>query len=295
MCDHNNFSIILSLICVIHSFQLTSSSSKPYDKTIHHWDDVVNDKEARSTLKSLQEYQNASTLLLSSSILHFIELTHNFSNEKNSNKCVKTSLSALNYTVKVSSYKSFMLQAEVALKTANLLTNLLTINASRGESLQIPRLHENFYWSLVRVNVQSDPLIFASGIAFKPGAFAKTDHDINWPFAPFAFRDFAQNIQLIDLAHQNTTDANQPTRSNSQNNFNNNTVIGEWFWDHATSNYSALLSHWHKVTDNKLMGIDDGVWTSPYLDCGTANTWLITYTVPFYGSSLSNKMKTEFK
>lgn len=28
---------------------------------------------------------------------------------------------------------------------------------------------------------------------------------------------------------------------------------------------------------------EDGVWSKPYYDCGGADIWMITYTVPFFG------------
>jgi len=28
---------------------------------------------------------------------------------------------------------------------------------------------------------------------------------------------------------------------------------------------------------------EDGKWSKPYFDCGGANIWMITYTVPFFG------------
>lgn len=28
---------------------------------------------------------------------------------------------------------------------------------------------------------------------------------------------------------------------------------------------------------------EDGRWSKPYYDCGGANIWMLTYTVPFFG------------
>jgi G protein-coupled receptor 158 len=32
-----------------------------------------------------------------------------------------------------------------------------------------------------------------------------------------------------------------------------------------------------------MVGYEDGFWSKPYYDCGGANIWMITYTVPFFG------------
>lgn len=292
----NRLFVTLKVICVSYLINETLSSS-PYDR-IFEWE-VIPDIETRTTLNVLQKYHNASA------ILHFIELTHNFSNNNNNKGCLRESLSTLNFTVKVSSYKSFSLQAETALKTSNLLTNLFTIH--RNESLPTPVLHKEFFWSLVRANVQSDPLIFGSGIAFSANAFLNSNNNKNnnnnnnvWRFAPYAFRDLTNNstinsIRFNDLANTSPPEKSYDKTLMKSSQSDNYSLSGDWFWAFATTNYSELLSQWHKKEANFLISIDEGVWTSPYFDCGATNTWLITYIVPFFGSSLNDKHKMEFK
>ena len=31
-----------------------------------------------------------------------------------------------------------------------------------------------------------------------------------------------------------------------------------------------------------LVNYDDGLWSTPYFDCGGGNIWMMTYTVPFF-------------
>jgi hypothetical protein len=290
----NHLFVTLKVICVSYLINETLSLSS-YDR-IFEWE-VIPDTETRTTLNVLQKYHNASA------ILHFIELTHNFSNNNNNKGCLRESLSSLNFSVKVSSYKSFSLQAETALKTSNLLTNLFTMH--RNESLQSPILNQEFFWSLVRANVQSDPFIFGSGIAFSANAFLnsnnKNDNNNNlWRFAPYAFRNSTNNstinsIIFYDLANTSPQEKIYDKTLMRSSHSDNYSLSGDWFWAFATTNYSALLSHWHKKEANFLISIDEGIWTSPYFDCGATNTWLITYIVPFFGSSLNDKHKMEFK
>lgn len=39
------------------------------------------------------------------------------------------------------------------------------------------------------------------------------------------------------------------------------------------------------------LNLDDGRWFSPYFDCGVSNTWLLTYSIPFF-ASLSGESKS---
>ena len=52
-------------------------------------------------------------------------------------------------------------------------------------------------------------------------------------------------------------------------------------YDSYTHNESA---HTARVASEILtVGYEDGTWSKPYYDCGGANIWMITYTVPFFG------------
>lgn len=276
MKNKNYLLLCLSLICLsTQTRRSLSSSASDSEKVWNH----IKDPNQKHILNVLHEYHNASA------ILHFIELTHNITNSKN---CIRQSLSSLNFSVKYSNYKKFSLQSETALKTSNLLTNLFTIN----ESLPPPVLHREFFNSLVRANLQSDPFIFGSGIAFNAKAFAGSGTN-DWHFAPFAFRNVTNNqIISIDLSSQ-WTGVSQGYNMQTDN----NSLSGDWFWAFATNNYKEILSLWHKnISHNFLQTSESGVWTSPYYDCGATNTWLITYVVPFFGSSYSdNKFYTELK
>jgi hypothetical protein len=47
--------------------------------------------------------------------------------------------------------------------------------------------------------------------------------------------------------------------------------------------------------DGDWVHLDDGFWTSPYLDCLSGNNWQLTYSVPFFAPSNPEGNKITFR
>ena len=213
------------------------------------------------TLKTLQRLHN------SSAILHFIELTHNFT-AKDLAKCHRVSLVSLNFSVNAQSYHQFDRQADIATRTSNLLTNLFSSDLYSNVSLQHLISNKSFYWSLLLANLQSDPKIFAAGISFS-NVFLK-GYSLNLKhFTPYIYRNASANdtVRTILSSHNYLAGENPSEVFHS-----------DWYWKFAFANYSSVAAQWLGSAANH----DYGVWSSPYLDCGITKTWLITYVVPFF-------------
>ncbi|XP_076372923.1 metabotropic glycine receptor-like [Tachypleus tridentatus] len=212
-----------------------------------------------------------------SAILDYIELTHNRSHTQH---CTRTSLrDHFRYDLSNRSFEPFERQAFAALKTANILTNLFSKDSQDNGTLY----NEEFYYSLVKVNVQSDPLIYASGIGFQRGFMVPRGKLSRLLFAPYAFRQHGY-VETKDLATAyNVTYDEQGSVGN------------EWFWQHALNNYTEFIQRKtntdHEVSFSSypsgdsdfMVSFSDGRWTSPYFECGGENTWLISFSVPFFG------------
>ena len=52
-------------------------------------------------------------------------------------------------------------------------------------------------------------------------------------------------------------------------------------YDSYTHNESAHTAR--EANEILMVEYEDGTWSKPYYDCGGANIWMITYTVPFFG------------
>ena len=286
MTIYNRLVIRLLLIFYINSSCQASSGSSLRLQT-SHWDDIP-DNNTRLTLRSLQNYENGVD-----AILHFIEWTHSIFNDSNT-KCVEKSLSSLQFPINPGAYKSFFRETEIALKTANLLTNLFT-NGVPYTELQSRNLHstslfhQDFFPSLVKANVQSDQLLFGSGIAFLHGRFNQSQS-----FSPFAYRNktFHSQIVLRDLVSDFISTQQQ---ANNNNDRNYHSLSGDWFWKDAITNYSIHFNNWLQRGGQFHITTDDGIWTSPYYDCQVTKMWLITYLVPFYGKISPNQNVVELK
>ncbi|XP_022250509.1 probable G-protein coupled receptor 158 isoform X1 [Limulus polyphemus] len=212
-----------------------------------------------------------------SAVLHYIELMRNRSASHN---CSTTSLKThFKYPLSNHSYKPFEKQARAALKTSNILNNLFIKASNETEVLY----NEAFYYSLVTVNVESDVVIIGSTIAFKKDAFISRNKSSLTFFAPYAFR---QNDHVATKDLSKSYKISYDTEGS---------VGNEWFWVHSEKNISQFLlqkygpefsQYYSGLLDgNKdlLVGIEDGQWTSPYFDCGGENTWIISFSAPFFG------------
>lgn len=307
----------------------------------------------------------------------------------NTGSCVQVKLDSLKGLLKSKSFHKYFKQTETARRTASLLTTLLS------ERLELPNdqnfmkahfssyndtssniaLHKAFFWSLLKVNLQSDPNLFANGIIFRPdvnefpiklsiqskknGDEEETENakEINnstiRPFCPYIFRskpnlftarsadDFSSSnssnestnknqtsqfsyvnlsglrsfeqriipnpstVRLSDA--QNVKDSLQERANNllqlrdslynkkqSDPYSNTYSYSSDWYLHHANK-YLNQPFNYHDLTKLHLTNTtDQGFWTVPYLDCSTTGTWLISFSVPFFGLAKSSN-QIEFK
>ncbi|XP_076303976.1 metabotropic glycine receptor-like [Tachypleus tridentatus] len=212
-----------------------------------------------------------------SAVLHYIELMRNRSESHN---CSTTSLKThFKYPLSNHSYTPFENQARAALKTSNILNNLFMKASNETEVLY----NEAFYYSLVTVNVESDDVILGSAIAFQKDTFVSRTKSSLTFFAPYAFR---QNDYVSTKDLSKSYNISYDTEES---------VGNKWFWVHAKKNFSQFLLHKYgsefsqyysdllEGTKDLLIGIEDGQWTSPYFDCRGENTWIISFSAPFFG------------
>lgn len=208
-------------------------------------------------------------------VLHYIELTHNRSD---SQYCTTASLSHFRYELSNETYDLFDSEVFTAVKTANLLTTLFLKTKDVTELLH----NEDFYYTIVKLNVQSEQQVFSSAIAFQRGRFRPE----NSLFCPFAYR-IGAIIETKDLAKTYNHSYDDP-----------NWIGSEWFRQQAMKNYTDILVS--KTSDylyddwkmDIIVGPEDGMWSAPYYDCGGGNTWVVTYSVPFF--SRTERSKIEF-
>ncbi|XP_022235414.1 uncharacterized protein LOC111083293 [Limulus polyphemus] len=217
-----------------------------------------------------------------SAVLNYIELTHNRSDSQH---CARTSLKAhFRYDLSNQSFDRFERQAAAAIKTANILTNLFLKDSGDKEMLY----NEEFCYSLVKVNVESDPFIYASGIGFQRGVFRPRGKIPPLLFAPYAFRQDGY-IETKDLATAYNVSYDEE-----------DSVGSEWFWQPFLRNFTDLIQRKSNTNlsvasvpllsggSDIIVGLSDGRWTSPYLECGGGNKWLISYSAPFFGRQENN-------
>ena len=290
-------------------------------KQNHGWDEI-SDSKLQTILKKLEKHQ------LSTALLHFIEVTQNGTGPP----CIRTSLEDLKYRVPQSAFQQLTQEATVAIRTANMLTKLFTHGYEVSTVIKKPFLKKNFFWSLGRINLELNPTIFSSGIAFKPEMtfplpIPRRDENgasflqSNGPessasgggggFAPFAYRmdstrddggwkrekNKKTSIVYRDLARIKLEKGNSYAPDDKFLYIDHN-----WFKEQSEKNYREVFrqKHLHFNSDSGgeeliRMGLEDGFWTSPYLDCNISNIWLLSFSVPFFGPALSADHTTEFK
>lgn len=178
-------------------------------------------------------------------------------------------------------FSSLRGNSSIAIYTANLLSNSLGFNRSH-----IPQsVYEDpeLYFSLVRTNVNTNPSLFGSCVAFDKYRFSGA-----LLFGPCAHLSLdSQDITYeLDMAAElDYTSDDKP--------------VTNWFTKFSSSNphktsKSDLLQRRYNATyyqekifiQHAFVTEDDGTWTEPYFDCNVTNEWIITYSVPFFDASL---------
>ena len=157
-------------------------------------------------------------------------------------------------------------EAAVAVRAANLLT-LLSRTGSHIHGKDDE--DEDLLYSIVIGNVDNNPTVFGSGIAFD--SFLFRDYEV---FLPYAFRKPEGLTEAKDVS---TT-------------FNYLITKAEWFYPtyltyknySLGSNYTFLRYPNGSDTSEARVALQDGYWTKPYFDCGGGEVWMVTFTVPFF-------------
>ncbi|XP_038070270.1 probable G-protein coupled receptor CG31760 [Patiria miniata] len=159
----------------------------------------------------------------------------------------------------------WLAEAAVAIRAANLLTSLSrTGDQIMGSGDQDEQLH----YTIVRANVDNNPNVFGSAIAFDYLLYR--DYEV---FSPYAYRA-SDGTEVKDL-------------SIGYNYLTNST---DWFYipflnfqnESFSPNYTFHRSLSGNATSMARLGLSDGYWTKPYFDCGGGNVWMVTFSMPFY-------------
>ncbi|KAI2804765.1 hypothetical protein BLOT_003753 [Blomia tropicalis] len=258
----------------IGSSSITSSSPYGNNNVLPNYEQIldwnVSYQEQSKTLNTLQKLHN------SSAILHFIELSHNFTAGDLTN-CKRISLSSLNFTIGTQAYEQFNQQADIAIRTSHFLTNLFSSNIHNNHSLQHLITNKDFYWSLLLANLQSNSLIHGAGISFSNNFLVNYLPNLKH-FSPYLFR----NVRANDTIKINLTTFKHLESSTE-------TFRSEWFWKLGVHDIASTIIQWNNVNVASLNQIR-GIWTSPYLDCGITKTWLTSYIVPFFKINTVNSI-----
>ncbi|XP_064622928.1 metabotropic glycine receptor-like [Lineus longissimus] len=166
--------------------------------------------------------------------------------------------------------------ARVAVKTANLLTKNLMEGNGRFQNIT----PEDYFFNLVRNNVDGESLIFGSAIAVEPFVFPA--YEIYSPYA-----------------HRNGSKVNSFDLSTGYNYLRNDT---EWYhtlrirpWNNLTeisiNTYRPRLNASEVgpviILQQPIAKLEHGHWTYPYYDCGGGNIWMVTYSSPILAANLS--------
>lgn len=261
---------------------------------------MFGDSSNRMVLETLQSHHVASA------VLHMIELARNLtitSNQEHAGWCTRASLDQLQYPIPWSVYSRFTKQATVAVRTANLLTSLLlspvtdrkvpgSSSSSKNDSVQ---LHQNFFWALAKVNVESDAVIAAAAVAFQQ----KLSFPLTLPFvpankntqktaqlfAPFVYRSTTGSVGYTDLGSSEGKTTYQELDWYKRHATNRTALVGAQRRANSGSSLDGQADALGQQPSRAWVSLDDGFWTSPYLDCTARGSWLLTFSVPFFGPS----------
>ncbi|XP_031630067.1 uncharacterized protein LOC116345119 [Contarinia nasturtii] len=168
----------------------------------------------------------------------------------------------------------FQIEAEVAVNRANMLTRIFKLS-SRPVQMSEHILHAS-----VLSMVEFDDDIYAAGHCFdwnqhlaKKGLFCPFAHRLPPPDQlAILVKDLASEYPYLG----NTSEWFFLARKNAEKVIAKNEQYTKAF--HLYSNSTE------RETDEILsVKYEDGRWSKPYYDCGGANIWMLTYTVPFFG------------
>ncbi|XP_006820144.1 metabotropic glycine receptor-like [Saccoglossus kowalevskii] len=202
--------------------------------------------------------------------------------DEHNENCTRVKLSFLNIYTANATYSGFANQAKTAVKTSNLLNTFYqTIHHNVVDSSFLT--NSAVYFSLVRNNVESDVNIFGSCVAFDSYQY----NDTLELFAPYAYRGDKGTVFTKDLAVLNYTAPDTESmdwftyhRANPPVVYNMHEKFGYHLPRHNETHFDKQLNLTHIFIEES-----EGSWSSPYFDCGGGNSWMLTYSVPFYGTN----------
>ncbi|KAJ8019410.1 hypothetical protein HOLleu_40991 [Holothuria leucospilota] len=234
---------------------------------------IKNDEKVRRTIRSPNEdlmYTVINTL-----------------NEFESKSCkreflvVKDLMDGESVLKNVVDFESLKGNASTAVYTANLLSNSLGFN--RSQSYAGVYRNKELYFSLVRTNVNTNPSLYGSCVAFDRNSFEKGEL-----FAPCAQGSLKESdlIFEFDMSQGLNYSSSDVKITSWFTNFTSTSVNMKMKSDflqrrYNTSHYSEKQNIQHAYITE-----EDGIWTGPYFDCNVTGQWVITFSVPFFDASL---------
>ena len=177
---------------------------------------------------------------------------------------------------------SFQPTANVAIRTANLVSDLLTRGACAGDLVH-PRffgnptwnMSDDFFFSVVKSNMQHHEYMLGSGIWFLNGTYKNRTY-----FAPYAYRKRGDDyIRVKDLS---TTWGKAHTEflTHLEGVAKNRTFLcmSSYFTPPRKNGTDSIPRHvTHPVADKS-----DSMWSRPYFECSTTKSWIVGFFVPFF-------------
>ncbi|XP_065062644.1 probable G-protein coupled receptor CG31760 isoform X3 [Rhopilema esculentum] len=179
---------------------------------------------------------------------------------------------------------SFRDIANVAIRTANMMSDLLNRGACAGD-LKNPvfrgnstaNMSEDFLFSIVKSNMQNHQRMFGSGIWFLENKYKSQKY-----FAPYAYRRKEDGyLRIKDLS---------TTWGPAHTNFlpflesiaNNRTYLCRSSYFTPRKNQTADEKIRHVV--HPIAEYDDGLWGRPHFECSTTRAWIVGFYVPFFAT-----------
>ena len=183
------------------------------------------------------------------------------------------------------SYERFSPQMTSAVRLANVLNNLFRV----WDTAPMTLYNDDFYYSLVRAMVEKDENVFGCAIAFDKAQYSSRD------FCPYVYKDkLTGKLRVKELANS------------TRGRYASEAAAGyEWFWKLRGKNFSNILwDHRKSCVDQKsrtaeeranvslvLSSRTEGMWTRPYYDCTGSRSWMVTYSVPFFGCTAGDDLR----
>lgn len=144
------------------------------------------------------------------------------------------------------------------------------------------------------------------GVRFAPLALATSGRDSSSQFAPASLLDLATHPVAADLSSPNgyfqvnggrgqpfvakwPLEADSGQLGELERRLESLLALSEQDKSDTDSADKMTPEGFANLTEKAQLKVEDGSWFSPYFDCDVSNTWLMTYSVPFFASSATKK------